>query len=64
MMRSIFGHEGDDVKGGRKLTRRASRFVLLARYYQNDQINEDEVGRTCVTHGTEEKCIKTFSGET
>jgi hypothetical protein len=35
--------------------REASQFVVFKGYYQNDQINEDEMGKT----GTDEKVIQT-----
>ena len=34
--------------------RKASQFVVFKRYYQNDQIKEDEMGKT----GTDEKVIR------
>jgi hypothetical protein len=34
--------------------REASQFVVFKRYYQNDQIKEDEMGKT----GTDEKVIR------
>jgi hypothetical protein len=38
-------------------------FILLPRYYQADQIKEDEVGRTCGTHGRGKECVQGFDGK-
>jgi hypothetical protein len=35
-----------------KLHNKPSSFVLLAKYYSNDQIKEDETGRVCSKHGS------------
>jgi hypothetical protein len=37
-------------------------FILVSftKYYQGDQIKEDDMGRPCSTHGRDEKCIQNF----
>jgi hypothetical protein len=34
--------------------------VLFGKYNQNDQVKENEMGRTCSTNGGEEECIEDF----
>jgi hypothetical protein len=41
----------------------ASYFVLNTRYYQADQMKENEVGRACGTHGSGQKLIQGFGGK-
>jgi hypothetical protein len=43
--------------------REASLFVLLTKYYKDDQL-EDEMGGACSMHVKEEKRVKGFGGET
>jgi hypothetical protein len=37
--------------------------VLFAKYNQNNEIKEDEVGGTCSPNGGKEKCVKVFGGK-
>jgi hypothetical protein len=39
------------------------RFVLITRYYQADQVRENELGRACGTHGRGEKRVQDFGGK-
>jgi hypothetical protein len=41
----------------------ASYFVIITRYYQADQIKENEVGKACGTHGRGEKLVQGFGGK-
>jgi hypothetical protein len=43
---------------------RVSYFVLFAEYYYDDQIEDDETGRACSTHGRDEKMCKDFLSKT
>jgi hypothetical protein len=38
----------------------ASYFVLITRYYQEDQMKENEVGEACGTHARGEKRVQGF----
>jgi hypothetical protein len=42
----------------------ATKFVLLTKYYQGNQIGEDETAGLRSMHGKDEKCIKNFSRKT
>ena len=42
----------------------ASRFLLFTKYYSNDQIKNNDVGRACSTYGGEEMCIQFLGKET
>jgi len=42
----------------------ATRFVLFAKWYKDDQIKDYEVGGPSGMYGGEEKFIQGFSGET
>jgi hypothetical protein len=45
-----------------KITRQeASYFALFHRYYCGDQIEEEEMGAACSTHGEDYKCVIEFS---
>jgi hypothetical protein len=41
----------------------ASKPVFFVRFSSNDQVREDEVGRTCIKHGWGEECIARFRWE-
>jgi hypothetical protein len=41
----------------------ASYFVVIPKYYQADQIKENEVGRTCGTYGRGEESGQGFGGK-
>jgi hypothetical protein len=43
--------------------RGASYFVPLPKYYQANQIKENEVGGTCGSHGRGEECVQGFDGK-
>ena len=49
--------------GVEKSKLRASRSVPLAKY-SGDQIQKNEMGRSCSTNRGEERCIHDFGGET
>ena len=36
---------------------------VLTQYYQDDQIEKNEMGGECSTFGGEERCIQGFGGE-
>ena len=38
--------------------------VLLAKYYSDDQIEKNEMGRACSTYGGREEVYTGFGGET
>jgi len=38
----------------------SSYLVRFTKYHKDDQVKEDETGRTCNTHGRVEKCIQNF----
>jgi hypothetical protein len=43
---------------GENYTMRSFRFVILAKYYSRDQINEDGMGGACGTHYGDKKCTQ------
>jgi hypothetical protein len=38
--------------------------LLFNQYYYNDHIMEDGMGRTCSTHGKDEKCVYRYARKT
>jgi len=48
----------------RKLRNEELNDVFLTQYCSGDQIENNEMGGTCSTHGGEEMCIQSFGGET
>jgi hypothetical protein len=54
----IFGPMRDEVTGGwRKLYNEELHNLYFAKYNLNDQVKEDEMGRSCSTNKGEEECI-------
>jgi hypothetical protein len=41
-----------------------SLYGTLAKYYNNDKIEENEMGRACSTYEREEKCVHSSGGKT
>lgn len=37
--------------------------ALLTKYYLGDQMNKNEMGVACDTHGRVERCVEGFGGE-
>jgi len=61
VLRRIFGPKRDKVTGEwRKLH---NEVVFLAQYFLGDQIEKNEMGGACSTHGGEERCIQGFGGK-
>jgi hypothetical protein len=60
----IFGPKRDEVTGRwRKLHNEELHNKLLTKYYQGDQIKEDEVGGACSAHEGDENCFQNFGRE-
>jgi hypothetical protein len=57
VLRRIFGMKRDEVTGEWRKLRGASWFVLFAKYNQNNQVEEDEIGGLCSTNGGEEESL-------
>jgi hypothetical protein len=61
MLRGIFGRNRETIIGlFRKFHDELLDLLLLAKYYYDYQIEEDEMGRACSTHGREEECVERF----
>jgi PAS domain-containing protein len=59
VLRRMFGLKRDEVTGGwRKLHN-----ALFARYNENDEIKEDEMGRECSTNGEKRNAYRTLMGK-
>ena len=65
MLRRIFGPKRDEVTGEwRKLLSEELMSCTTSLYILGDQIEKNEMGRTCSTYGGEQRCIQGFGGET
>ena len=56
------------LEGGREVEKTAQQgalwFLLLTKYYSDDQIKKNEMGVACGTCGGDERCIRGFGEET
>jgi hypothetical protein len=66
ILRRIFEPKREDVEGGCRTLHNEELHNLYAspKYYSGDQMKEDEIGGTCSTHGTADKCIQRFGRKT
>ena len=66
ILRRIFGPKRDEVIGEWKKNCVVRRLmtVLVTRFYPDDQIEKNEIGRACSTYKEEERCMQGFCGET
>jgi hypothetical protein len=64
VLRRIFGQKRDEVTGEwRKLNKEELQFVLIPRYYEADQVKENEVSGTCGMHGRGEESVQGLMGK-
>jgi hypothetical protein len=66
VLRRIFASKRDELKlEWRKLHKEELNHLYSSpNYYSGDQIEKNEMGRTCSTSEGEDRCIKDFGGET
>jgi hypothetical protein len=59
VLRRMFGPKRDEVTGGWRKLHNAH----FARYNENDQLKEDEMGRECSTNGEKRNAYRTLVGK-